>query len=193
MSLRPERADEVARRRRMDAPTFEALYEEESPRLFGFLARRVGASLAEDLTAEAFAVAWQRRDSFDPERAAFSSWLYGIALNLLRRHHREEHYQLSTLARTGIDPAATIDESALVDRLDFRAAWPRVAAALESMDEIDRDVLTLFAWAGLSYREIAEALGVPVGTVRSRLSRARGRLEREVTNQAFDSQGGDGG
>jgi RNA polymerase sigma-70 factor (ECF subfamily) len=162
------------------AARFEQLYLDCETKLFRYLARRVGATLAEDLTAEAFAIAWQRFGDYDPARAAFSTWVFGIAINLLRRHTRAEIYQLGTFSRTGTDPAQPSDESAIVDRLVADAFWPKVAAELADMDDVDRDVLTLYAWAEMSYGAIAETLGIPVGTVRSRISRARSRLVGRV-------------
>lgn len=163
-----------------DAARFEQLYLDTDTKLHRYLTRRVGASLAEDITAEAFAIAWQRFSDYDPSRAAFSTWVFGIALNLLRRHARTETYQLNMFSRTGADPARASDESAIVDRLAAGAFWPKVAAELADMDETDRDVLTLYAWAEMSYTAIAETLDIPVGTVRSRMSRARDRLVHRV-------------
>ena len=97
--------------------------------------------------AEAFAIAWQRFADYDPTRAAFSTWVFGIAINLLRRHARTEIYQLALFSRTGTDPAQASDEGAIVDRLTASEFWPKVAAELAEMDEVDRDVLTLYAWA----------------------------------------------
>jgi RNA polymerase sigma-70 factor (ECF subfamily) len=169
-------------RERLLAPAerFEQLYLDSETKLFRYLARRVGPTLAEDLTAEAFAIAWQRFADYDPARAAFSTWVFGIALNLLRRHSRTELSQLNVYSRTGSDPALPLDETAIVDRLVADAFWPKVAAELADMDAMDRDVLTLYAWAGMSYNAIAETLDVPVGTVRSRMSRARDRLVGRV-------------
>jgi RNA polymerase sigma factor (sigma-70 family) len=162
------------------AARFEQLYLDCETKLFRYLARRVGTTLAEDLTAEAFTIAWQRFADYDPNRAAFSTWVFGIAINLLRRHTRTEVYQLATFSRTGTDPAQPSDEAAIVNRLAADAFWPKVAAELADMDEVDRDVLTLYAWAEMSYGTIAETLGIPVGTVRSRISRARDRLVGRV-------------
>lgn len=176
------RRREPATEPRLLAPAerFEQLYADSETKLFRYLARRVGPTLAEDLTAEAFAIAWQRFADYDPSRAAFSTWVFGIALNLLRRHSRTELTQLAVFSRTGTDPALPSDESAIVDRLAAGAFWPKVAAELADMDETDRDVLTLYAWAEMSYSAIAETLEVPVGTVRSRMSRARDRLVSRV-------------
>jgi RNA polymerase sigma factor (sigma-70 family) len=166
------------------ATQFEQLYLDTETKLFRYLARRVGPTLAEDLTAEAFAIAWQRFADYDPTRAAFSTWAFGIAINLLRRHARTEIHQLGLFSRTGSDPAQPSDESLIVDRLAAGAFWPKVAAELADMDDVDRDVLTLYAWAEMSYTSIAETLGIPVGTVRSRMSRARDRLVGRVGSSA---------
>jgi RNA polymerase sigma-70 factor (ECF subfamily) len=162
------------------AERFERLYVDCESKLFRYLARRVGPTLAEDLTSEAFAIAWQRFPDYDPTRAAFSTWVFGIAINLLRRHARTELSQLGTFSRTGMDPALPSDETSIVDRLAADAFWPKVAAELAHMDQTDRDVLTLYAWAEMSYSAIAETLDIPIGTVRSRISRARDRLAGRV-------------
>lgn len=174
------RARTEAKRTLAPAERFEQLYVDSETKLYRYLARRVGPTLAEDLTAEAFAIAWQRFADYDPSRAAFSTWVFGIALNLLRRHSRTELTQLAMYSHTGTDPVSPSDESAIVDRLAAGAFWPKVAAELADMDPMDRDVLTLYAWAGMSYSAIAETLEIPVGTVRSRMSRARDRLVGRV-------------
>jgi RNA polymerase sigma factor (sigma-70 family) len=166
------------------ATRFEQLYLDTETKLFRYLTRRVGPTLAEDLTAEAFTIAWQRFADYDPTRAAFSTWVFGIAINLLRRHARTEIYQLGMFSRTGQDPAHQSDETAIVDRLAASDFWPKVAAELADMDEVDRDVLTLYSWAEMSYTAIAEALDIPIGTVRSRMSRARDRLVGRVGSSA---------
>jgi RNA polymerase sigma factor (sigma-70 family) len=160
---------------------FEALYSAHVGRIYGFLARRVGASLAEDLAAQTFFEAWAGRQRYDPTRGGSVGWLYGIATNLLRRHRRQEDSQLRAFARVGVDPTEEdFDESVVVDRLMVRAGWQRVATALAELSEIDRDILTLAGWAKLSYDEIAEALALPIGTVKSRLNRARTHLARRL-------------
>lgn len=155
---------------------FEILYEKHVNGLYTYLNRRIGPDLAEELTAQSFAEAWAGRDRFDPERGAFSSWLYGIALNLLRRHRRTEAARLRAFGRIGIDPPATIDESAVVGRIAAVDGWPAVALALTQLDDQDRDIVTLFVWERFSYDQISVALDIPVGTVKSRMSRARTRI-----------------
>ena len=159
---------------------FEVLYAEQVGRIYGFLARRVGASFAEDLTAQVFVEAWASRDRFDAGQGGAVGWLFGIATNLLRRHHRREDTQLRAFARVGVDPTDTFDEDAVVDRLMVRDGWQRVAALLAELSDVDRDILTLAGWAKLSYEDIAAALELPIGTVKSRLSRARTLLARRL-------------
>lgn len=122
-----------------------------------------------------FAIAFRSRGRYDRGAADARPWLFGIAANLARRHSRTERRRLRAYARTGVDPLGD-DVGDSDRRLDALAAGPALAAALAALRPGEREVLLLFAWADLSYEEIAAALGVPIGTVRSRLSRARGRV-----------------
>jgi len=111
--------------------------------------------------------------------------LYGIAANLLRRHRRTEGRRLRAYARHAGQPQDGWDEAD--ERLDSLAAGPQLARALASLRPDQREVLLLFAWADLGYEEIARALDVPVGTVRSRLSRARERVRDELASSRDDA------
>lgn len=162
---------------------FEAAFSDNFARVHRFLARRVGTTLADDLAAETFAVAFRRRRTFDPTLGNARAWLFGITTNLLRAHWREEQHLLSLEARTVPEagPPADGDDQAL-------ARWvaPQLAQALGVLSQDQRDVLLLHAWADLSNEEIASALGVPTGTIRSRLSRARGELRDYLGSFDFD-------
>jgi RNA polymerase sigma factor (sigma-70 family) len=148
---------------------FEALFEDHFDAIHGYVARRVGPDLARDLAAETFTRAYAGRKRFDPKRGEPRAWLFGIANNLLRRHYRDEERRLQAFARIDVPR----DEAAPDE--------PPVAEALSVLSRDERDVLLLFAWADLSYEQIAEALALPVGTVRSRLNRARTRMRDELT------------
>ena len=166
----------------LDARTaFTAVYEAHVDAIFGFLARRVGPQLAEELTAQTFTEAFDHRDRFDPERGTTSAWLFGIAVNLLRHHYRHEERSLRAMAaiasRTQREPIE-VDEDALTSKVAADDTWPLLARALEEMSAGERDVLLLHAWADLPYASIAAVLDIPIGTVRSRLSRSRARLTR---------------
>jgi len=158
--------------------SFDAVFEAEFDRLHAYLARRVGGSEAEDLTAETFAVAYRRWSDLAPGRPV-RPWLYGIAANLARHHWRKERRMLRAYARTGRDPVAAADDRS-VERLDRQRVGEAIAAALTDLRPAERDVLLLYAWAELSEVEIAEALSLPVGTVKSRLSRARERIRNQL-------------
>jgi RNA polymerase sigma factor (sigma-70 family) len=174
-------ANVIARARREPA-AFAAIFDRHYDAIHGYLRRRLDAPIAEELAAETFARALRGLKRYDDARPDALPWLYGIAANLARRHRRTELRRLRTYARTGRDPLQ--DEHADAPaRLDAAAAGPRLAAALAELRADDRETLLLFAWAELSYEEIARALDVPVGTVRSRLHRSRrtlrGHLEIE--------------
>ena len=162
------------------ADAFEAVFARHFDAIHRYMARRVGADLADELAAEVFAVAFRKRGRYDASRADARPWLYGIGANLLSRHRRSEERRLRAYARTGHDLAAPDDIQALAASLDARAAGPSLAAALAALGQPDREVLLLFAWAELGYLEIAQALGIPAGTVRSRLNRARRIVRAEL-------------
>jgi RNA polymerase sigma-70 factor, ECF subfamily len=141
-----------------------------------YLARRVGRERADDLASQTFTVAFERRASFLPDALSARPWLLGIATHLLRNDRRAEHRLLQTIARLGAQGDAPVSQG---DR-ESPEVDGELAAALAGLDGDQRDVLLLFAWGELSYEEIAEALAIPIGTVRSRLSRARAFLRARV-------------
>jgi RNA polymerase sigma factor (sigma-70 family) len=170
----------------VDPEGFERAFTSNFRTIHQFLSRRAGTTVADDLTAETFAIAFRRRRSFDPERGALLPWLYGIATNLLRAHWRAEQHTLALEARLMDEPDARFAGVDVDDKL--LAAWiaPRLARALSTLPLEQRDVLLLYAWADLSNEEIASALEVPSGTVRSRLSRARAKLRDYLGEFDFD-------
>jgi RNA polymerase sigma factor (sigma-70 family) len=169
--------------------SFEDAFEAEFPALHRYLARRLGTSVADELAAETFAVAFRSWDRLDPERPV-RPWLYGIAANLVRHHWRKEQRMLRAYSRTGVDPVLADDESAL-DRVDAQALQRELAEGIAGLRAQDREIVLLHAWAELSDSEIAGALGLPVGTVKSRLSRTRERLRNhfaEVGQEAVEAK-----
>jgi RNA polymerase sigma-70 factor (ECF subfamily) len=158
--------------------SFDEVFATEFGSLHGYISRRLGASAADDLTAETFAVVYRRWQDRDPSRPV-RPWIYGIASNLIHHHWRKERRMLRAYARTGFDPVLA-DEELTLDRLDARTQRATLAAALAELRREEREVLLLHAWADLSDAEIAESLSLPVGTVKSRLSRARERLRNRL-------------
>jgi RNA polymerase sigma factor (sigma-70 family) len=151
--------------------SFDAAFQAEFASLHRYVARRVGASAADELAAETFAVAFRNWERLDPERPV-RPWLYGIAANLMRHHWRKERRMLRAYARTGIDPVFAEDEHAEDTR--------ELASALAELRRDEREILLLHAWAELTDSEIAAALGIPAGTVKSRLSRTREKLRNRL-------------
>jgi RNA polymerase sigma factor (sigma-70 family) len=153
----------------VDPRSFEVLFDHHFRAIFRFLQGRVGVQLAEDLASETFMVAFRRRRSYDRSRADARPWLYGIATNLLREHRRAEERHLRAYARM-------TDEYASVPGQTPEHLDPGLSAALLELSHEERSLILLLAWADLTYEELAHALDVPVGTIRSRISRVRSRL-----------------
>jgi RNA polymerase sigma-70 factor (ECF subfamily) len=163
----------VIRRSLAEPHVFGTIFERHFDALYGHASRRVGASLGEEIATETFVRAFDRRRTFDVERADARPWLLGIAANLLRRHWRTERRRLQAYARTAMRDEAPADASHRIE----------VVSALDSLSRDERETLFLFAVADLSYEEIADALAIPVGTVRSRLARARGRVRERLGDE----------
>lgn len=155
---------------------FARLYDRHAAEIHRYAARRLGDGVAEDITADTFLAAFRTRSRFDTDRTSARPWLYGIAANLIGRHRRAEVRGLRALARTGVDPVAETWSDRVDNRVTAQAARGPLAHALAGLSARDRHVLLLVAWADLTYAEVAEALDIPVGTVRSRLNRARTKL-----------------
>jgi len=175
----------VIMRSRHEPEAFSALFTRHAAAIQRYVTRRLGSDAADDVVADTFLLAFRQRGSYDPARANALPWLYGIATNLIGRHRRNEVRLYRALARTGADPVtAPFATAPFTDQVDCAVtagmAGRRLAAALAELPAAYRDPLLLVAWGDLSYEETAIALGVPAGTVRSRISRARARLRRTL-------------
>jgi RNA polymerase sigma-70 factor (ECF subfamily) len=165
--------------------SFAAIFDRHFAAVHRYLARRVGRERAEDLAAGTFVVAFERRGSFRPEAPSARPWLLGIATNLIRERCRDDARELEAQMRLAGELATPGAPAG--DGVDT-AAIERLAAALGELDWEQREVLLLFAWADLGYEAIAESLGIPVGTVRSRLSRARRHLRTRLQTVAAQAE-----
>jgi len=177
----PEPVDSVLIAGSHRAPErFGMLFRRHAAEIHGYAARRLGVSAADDVVAETFLVAFRLRARYDQSRENARPWLYGIATNLIAHHRRAEARSYQALVRTGVDPVAESFADDAVARVSAAGSWPLVAGALARLRPEDRDVLLLVASADLTYDQVSEALSVPVGTVRSRLHRARSQVRQAL-------------
>lgn len=168
---------EVIARSQRAPELFAVVFDRHQASVHAYAARRAGREAADDVLAEVFLAAFASRKRFDPSFDSALPWLYGIAGNVLKRQWRTlaAADRLHHSAASQPD-AAESHEDGVADRLDSAAQWVVVRDLLEDLAEGDREAILLFAWEELSYPEIALAMGIPVGTVRSRIHRARARL-----------------
>lgn len=191
---------EIIARSRDRPEEFATLYQRRARAVFSYVASRLGGDAAEDITSATFLVALERLDRYDTSVPNALPWLLGIATRLIRRHRRDEIATWKALAREGA--AAGFDRDGDVidqDRTDVDAqidaanAARRIAGAVASLAQRDRDVLALTAWSDLDSAGIADALGIPEGTVRSRLHRARrilrAHLDADSTRNSEEDHG----
>jgi RNA polymerase sigma factor (sigma-70 family) len=154
-----------------DPALFAQIFDRHWTRVHRYCVSRAGAA-GEDIAAETFRVALDSRRRFDSSRADAGPWLFGIATNLLRHRLRSETRRTRAFARLHLHDEADVADGAL-DRIEAEALGPQVAAALAQLSPKYRDALLLHVWGDLSYEQVAEATHVSVGTVRSRIHRAR--------------------
>ena len=171
--------------RSWDEPdVFAVLFDRHADSVHRYAARRLGAEAAEDVMAETFTTAFQQRFRYRTESTDARPWLFGIATNLIGRHRRAEARRLKALGRLPSPAPGGAPGEAVADRVAERvsaqALRRELAGALARLPARHRDVLLLVAWADLGYEEVAAALGVPVGTVRSRLHRARRKVREAL-------------
>lgn len=164
---------------------FAVIFERHFAAVHRYLHRRAGRDLADELAAETFALAFERRASCRATRSVLP-WLYGIATNLLHHRWRTERRQLRAHGRSGVDRWTEYEDEAAA-RVDDLALEARLARALSAMRPRERDALLLYALADLSYEDIAFALDVPIGTVRTWLHRARRVAQRELAAETAPS------
>lgn len=146
-----------------------------------YLCRLGGREVADELAGEVFARAWAVRARYDPQRGVARAWLFGIATNLVRQHFRSERRARAAFERVRSLPTSSTSEfDQIDDRDELEQLRQRTLAAIADCNADDRALIVMAAWEGLSYSEIAAALGVPIGTVRSRLARLRASLRSTV-------------
>jgi RNA polymerase sigma factor (sigma-70 family) len=164
-----------------DPQAFGLLFDRHVDVIHAYISRRVGALLAEELAAETFARAFARRESFVALHDGAGPWLYGISTHLVRNAKRAERRQLQAYGRAAAISGGQPNDFDQADaRVDALRAAPRLVAALLELEPGDRDALLLFGWQELSYEEVGTALGIPAGTVASRINRSRRRMRASL-------------
>jgi RNA polymerase sigma factor (sigma-70 family) len=152
------------------------------------LRRTASWSIAEDLTSEVFLLAWRKRAEvvFTTEGGSVLPWLLGVAVNLARNRRRSDRRAVAAFAR--LDPNVSEPDFAedAAGRLADERQMRKVCAVFALLPAREQEVLALCAWADLSYEDCAVGLGVPVGTVRSRLSRGRAHLRELVAARGHE-------
>jgi RNA polymerase sigma factor (sigma-70 family) len=164
-----------------DPDLFATVFDRHFTQIHAFLQRRIGED-ADDLAADVFSIAFQRRDRFQAVHRSALPWLYGIASNLVSRHRRSEIRTLRTLARLQNVEPADDEAERVAERADAASLRVPLFGALAGLQARDRDALLLVAWEGLTYDEVAVALEIPLGTVRSRLNRARNLIRSAIAD-----------
>lgn len=180
--------NEVIERSMREPAVFEMLYCRHATSVYRYAAQRLGDQAAEDVMSETFLVAFERRAVYDLAVQNARPWLLGIATRLMRRHVR-----LEAVAWKGMsaDLAAQIAPDFIEQagsRIDANRLTLRLAKVLRQLSEVDRDTLLLYAWGDLDYASIALAMQVPIGTVRSRLNRARRQLRRAAGIETIEQE-----
>jgi len=180
---RTEQGVELSQRARVragDHDEFGVLFCEHARAVYNHAFRLTGNwSAAEEVVSFTFLEAWRLRGTVRPDGGSLLPWLLGIALNVARNVSRSTRRQQAAMNRLPKAPDVPDFADDLAGRIDDAERLEKIHAALSTLRRTERDVLALCVWSGLNYAEAAEALGVPVGTVRSRLSRARRKLQRE--------------
>jgi len=162
---------------RRDADRFGLLYDRYCAMLYRYAYRRLGPSgSAEDVVADAFVVAFRKRGGYDLSKADARPWLFGILTKEIARRRRSEEARYRALGRAGTDEQVHEFADRVVAAVAAQAVRGELTAALAGLRPAERDVLLLIAWGELSYEEVAESLNIKIGTVRSRLHRARQQL-----------------
>ena len=169
---------EIFRRSIRDPDVFREIFERHAAAVHAYARKRIGMTAGEEILAQTFLTAFEKRARFDTSYGSARPWLLGIATNLIRHHLREEREHLTALRRIAREqPEAPVDDDA---RLDAQRMKPTLIDALLALSDDDRETFLLLALGQLTYEEVASGLGIPIGTVRSRIHRARTHLRERV-------------
>lgn len=172
---------EVISRSLADPQAFAVVFDRHVAAVHGYLSRRGGTECGDSLTGEVFRIAFETRGRYAAQYPSALPWLYGIAANVLRQDTRSQRRRARLFERLVLDrPPKTVWGSDPQDQITTQGDVSEALAALTFLPMLDREALLLFTWEQMSYEEIASALGIRLGTVRSRLHRARKRVREQL-------------
>lgn len=163
-----------------DPSRFGEIFDCYADDILRYASARLGSDLAEDVTAEIFLAAFRARDRYDRSRDSARPWLYGIAVRQIGKHRRAERRYLQAVTRVQAEMVTADFGDRVADRVTAQQLRPRLSAVLSQLPRQDRDLLLLVAWTDLTYEESAQALGVSVSAVKSRLHRIRARTRHAL-------------
>ena len=185
-----ERSDAEAIRASMQDPeAFGEVFERHYDQIRRFAQLALGLDLGEDIATRTFMAAFEQRETYRETYPSANPWLFGICQNLIRREIRTVGFERG-LSQPEEGPIDLTDDSA--ERVDASRMAPILREALSRLDDEERDLFLLRALADLSYEEISSALDIPIGTVRSRLHRAKRQLRELIEPQMAMEDGGPG-
>ncbi|MGH3429699.1 MAG: RNA polymerase sigma factor [Mycobacteriales bacterium] len=167
-----------------DPAAFARIFDSHSPAIYRHAMRLTGQwATAEDIVSLTFLEVWRLRDRINPEGESLTPWLFGIATNVIRNTTRAARRHRAVLARMPVEETVPDVAVEITDLMDDEDQARHAREALATLRRSEREVFTLVVWAGLDYAAAAEALGIPAGTVRSRLSRTRTKLRNLLENR----------
>ncbi|MCA2230424.1 RNA polymerase sigma factor [Nonomuraea aurantiaca] len=176
---------DLGARLRSEPELFTVVHHRYFQAIYRYAAGRLDAQTAEDIAADTFLTAFDRRDRFDPGRGSLRPWLFGIATNLIAGHRRKEARHYAALSRIAPEPDVEGPENRVVTFVAAQRMQPHLVKAMAALSPGERDAVLLVALGQLSHEEVAEALGISVGTVSSRISRARAKLHNTFDKEAL--------
>ena len=181
---------EIFQRSIRDPDAFREIFDRHASTVYAYARKRIGMTAGEEILAQTFLTAFEKRARFDLSYESARPWLLGIATNIIRHHLREEREHLSALGKMFREqPEEAVDD---VARLDAQRMKPRLIAALLALSDDDRETFLLLALGQLTYEEVASVLRIPIGTVRSRIHRARIHLRERVPGRTAIPDGEEG-
>jgi RNA polymerase sigma-70 factor (ECF subfamily) len=172
---------EVVKRSLIDPPAFALIFDRYIDQVRRFVARRVTADDLDDVVAEVFRIAFERRVAFGDHYPSAAHWLFGVAGNVIR--HRQRTWTRRAAAMRRLEGRASIELDPLLDaaaRIDATTDAELLVSIVESLRPDDREALLLVAWEQMTPTEAALVLDVPAATVRTRLHRARQQIRHQL-------------